>query len=174
MQLGYNEMIGLRRNKMSKSKKKIVLIFSILFVIAIMLAFYIYGISMVWGTKKKTVTFKNLNTSDQIMLNDSLQKVTGKPLTIKKMTHNEYKNGLKNYVIKFDNEEQLEVQSKYFSKLNVQSADTPDTGFYYKNKTLYVVIHDRDFTKINDEEEKEILKALGELSDALSKVFENN
>lgn len=167
-------MIGLRRNKMSKSKKKIVLIFSILFVIAIMLAFYIYGISMVWGTKKKTVTFKNLNTSDQIMLNDSLQKVTGKPLTIKKMTHNEYKNGLKNYVIKFDNEEQLEVQSKYFSKLNVQSADTPDTGFYYKNKTLYVVIHDRDFTKINDEEEKEILKALGELSDALSKVFENN
>ena len=159
---------------MNKSKKENILIFSILFVIAIMLAFYIYGISMVWGVKKKTVTFKKLNTSDQIMLNDSLHKVTGKSLTIEKMTHNEYKNGLKNYVIKFDNEEQLEIQSKYFSKLNVQSADTPDTGFYYKNKTLYVVIHDRDFTKINDEEEKGILKALGELSDALSKVFENN
>ena len=159
---------------MSKSKKENILILSILFVIAIMLAFYIYGISMVWGVKKKTVAFKNLNTSDQIMINDSLHKVTGKSLTIEKMTHNEYKNGLKNYVIKFDNEEQLEIQSKYFSKLNVQSADTPDTGFYYKNKTLYVVIHDRDFTKINDEEEKEILKALGELSDALSKVFENN
>ena len=159
---------------MSKSKKENILIFSILFVMGIILAFYIYGISMVWGAKKKTVAFKNLNTSDQIMLNDSLHKVTGKSLTIEKMTHNEYKNGLKNYVIKFDNEEQLEIQSKYFSKLNVQSADTPDTGFYYKNKTLYVVIHDRDFTKINDEEEKGILKALGELSDALSKVFENN
>ena len=47
MQLGYNEMIGLRRNKMCKSKKRIiVLIFSILFVMAIILAFYIYGISM--------------------------------------------------------------------------------------------------------------------------------
>ena len=56
----------------------------------------------------------------------------------------------------------------------MQSADTPDTGFYYKNKTLYVVIHDRDFAQINDEKEKEILKALGELSDSLSKVFEKN
>ena len=70
MQLGYNEMIGLRRNKMCKSKKRIiVLIFSILFVMAIMLAFYYYGVTMAWGVKKKTVTFKNLNTSDQIMLN---------------------------------------------------------------------------------------------------------
>jgi len=68
---------------MSKSKKKNVLIFSILFVMAIMLAFYYYGVTMAWGVKKKTVTFKNLNTSDQIMLNDSLQKVTGKPLTKK-------------------------------------------------------------------------------------------
>ena len=153
---------------MSKSKKKNVLIFSILFVMGIILA------SMAWGVKKKTVTFKNLNTSDQIMLNDSLQKVTGKPLTIKKITYNDYRNGLKNYLIKFDNAEQLEIQSKYFSKLNVQSADTPDTGFYYKNKTLYVVIHDRDFARINDEKEKEILKALGELSDTLSKVFEKN
>ena len=168
-------MIGIRRNKMCKSKKRIiVLIFSILFVMAIMLAFYYYGVTMAWGVKKKTVTFKNLNTSDQIMLNDSLQKVTGKPLTIKKITYNDYRNGLKNYLIKFDNAEQLEIQSKYFSKLNVQSADTPDTGFYYKNKTLYVVIHDRDFARINDEKEKEILKALGELSDTLSKVFEKN
>ena len=47
---------------MSKSEKRItVLIFSILFVMAIILAFYIYGISMVWGAKKKTVTFMRKN-----------------------------------------------------------------------------------------------------------------
>lgn len=161
---------------MSKSEKRItVLIFSILFVMSIILAFFIYGFSMVWGAKKKTVTFKNLNTSDQIMLNDSLQKVTGKPLTIKKMTHNEYKNGVKNYVIKFDKAEQLEIKSNYFNELYDQSPDRrSDTGYYYKNKTLYIVIHDIDYTRINDNEEKEFLIALGELSDTLSEVFEIN
>ena len=169
-------MIGIRRNKMCKSKKRIiVLIFSILFVMGIILAIYIYGISMVWGAKKKTVTFKNLNTSDQIMLNDSLQKVTGKPLTIKKMTHNEYKNGVKNYVITFNESEKLEIESQYFYELNEEFADSnSNTGYYYKKNKLYIIIGDKDYTRINDEKEKEILKALGELSDALSKVFEKN
>ncbi len=31
---------------------------------------------------------------------------------------------------------------------------------------------DKDYTRITDEKEKEILKSLGELSDSLSKVFE--
>ena len=160
---------------MSKSKKENILIFSILFVIAIMLAFYIYGISMVWGVKKKTVAFKNLNTSDQIMLNDSLHKVTGKSLTIEKMTRNEYKNGVKNYVITLNESEKMGIESKYFYELNEEFADSnSNTGYYYKKKKLYIIIGDKDYTKITDEKEKGILKALGELSDALSTVFENN
>ncbi|MBR4509262.1 MAG: hypothetical protein IKP25_01070 [Ruminococcus sp.] len=160
---------------MSKSKKKNVLIFSILFVMAIMLAFYYYGVTMAWGVKKKTVTFKNLNTSDQIMLNDSLQKVTGKSLTIEKMTRNEYKNGVKNYVITFNESEKLEIESQYFYELNEEFADSnSNTGYYYKKNKLYIIIGDKDYTRITDEKEKEILKALGELSDALSKVFEKN
>ena len=42
-----------------------------------------------------------------------------------------------------------------------------------KNK-LYIIIGDRDYTRINDVEEKEILKALCELTNALTEVFENN
>ena len=152
------------------------MVLSILIIIAVIwVVGIVAGYAMIWGVKRNVIAFKDLNTSDQIMLNDSLQKVTGKPLTIKKITHNEYKNGVKNYVIKFDKAEQLEIKSNYFTELYDQSPDRhSDTGYYYKNKTLYIVIHDIDYTRINDNEEKEFLIALGELSDTLSVVFEIN
>ena len=160
------------------SKKNILKYFvlSILFIVTVVVTVGIVaGYAMVWGVKRNVITFNDLNTSDQIMLNNSLQKVTGKPLTIKKITHSEYKNGVKNYVIKFDKAEQLEIKSNYFNELYDQSPDRrSDTGYYYKNKTLYIVIHDIDYTRINDNEEKEFLIALGELSDTLSEVFEIN
>ena len=91
------------------------------------------------------------------------------------MTHNEYKNGLKNYVITFNESEKLEIESQYFYELNEEFADSnSNTGYYYKKNKLYIIISDKDYTRITDEKEKEILKALGELSDALSKVFEKN
>ena len=80
------------------SKKNILKYFvlSILFIMTVVVTVGIVaGYAMVWGVKRNVITFNDLNTSDQIMLNNSLQKVTGKPLTIKKITHSEYKNGVK-------------------------------------------------------------------------------
>ena len=96
-------------------------------------------------------------------------------MAIKKITHNEYKNGVKNYVFTFKGAEKLKIESKYFYELNDKFADSnSNTGYYYKKKKLYIIIDDRDYTQINDVEEKEILKALGELSNALFEVFESN
>lgn len=72
---------------MSNPKKNIIKCFalSILFIMAVVVTVGILaGFAMIWGVKRNTIIFKDLNTSDQIMLNDSLHKVTGKPLTIKK------------------------------------------------------------------------------------------
>lgn len=163
---------------MSNPKKNILKCFvlSISFIMAVVVTVGIVaGYAMIWGVKRNMISFKDLNTSDQIMLNDSLQKVTGKPMAIKKITHNEYKNGVKNYVFTFKGAEKLKIESKYFYELNDKFADSnSNTGYYYKKKKLYIIIDDRDYTQINDVEEKEILKALGELSDTLSKVFEKN
>lgn len=163
---------------MSNPKKKILKHFVLLisFVMVVVLTVGIVaGYAMIWGVKRNMISFKDLNTSGQIMLNDSLQKVTGNHLTIKKITYNEYNNGVKNYVFTFKEAKKLEIDSKYFYELNDKFADSnSNTGYYYKKNKLYIIIGDRDYTRINDVEEKEILKALCELTNALTEVFENN
>ena len=72
---------------MSNPKKNILKCFvlSISFIMAVVVTVGIVaGYAMIWGVKRNMISFKDLNTSDQIMLNDSLQKVTGKPMAIKK------------------------------------------------------------------------------------------
>ena len=62
------------------SKKNILKYFvlSILFIMTVVVTVGIVaGYAMVWGVKRNVITFNDLNTSDQIMLNNSLQKVTG-------------------------------------------------------------------------------------------------
>ncbi len=168
---------------MGKPKKRIIIIIlTIFFAAVIFIAILFHGYKMVWGFKRETVTYKELSTSEQLMLDDSLKKVTGKQLTIKKITHTEYKNGVVNYVIRCGKSEKLDIELMWFHGLHDQYAGSDnETGYYYKNKTLYLVIADRDYsTIINnketiiDEKEKEILKALGELVNAFSEVFENN
>lgn len=149
------------------------------FAIVILLAFLIasiiciLGFVKVWGKKSNEIAFNNLSVSEQEKVNNNICRIIGKPLEIKKITYNEYKNGLKNYIIEFEQSEQLDIESKYFYELDENFADNnSNTGYYYKNGTLYVVIKNRDYSKIAEKEDKELLDALSELVNVFSNILE--